>query len=177
VSQSTRRESEHTPQELFSLAQILHLMRIEFARSQRYGYPLACLLVAVDGLGQVRDVHGYDTKQAVLDEVTAQLQIQTRTCDFLGRLMDDRLLAVVPHTGPEGARALGERLLAAVRALVFESDGRRVPMTLSIGAAYSSGADTMFFDALLSAGESALEEAASGGGDRVVLRDPLAAGH
>ena len=177
MTQTTRRESEHPPQELFSLAQILHLMRVEFARSQRYGYPLACLLVAVDGLGQVRDVHGYDTKQAVLDEVTGQLQSQTRTCDYLGRLMDDRLLAVVPHTGPEGARALGERLLAAVRALVFESGGQRLPVTLSIGAAYSSGADTMFFDALLSAGETALEEAVAAGGDRAVLRDPLSVGH
>ena len=172
MTEPTRPRAAEETDGLFSLAQILHLMRVEFARSQRYGYPLACLLLAIDGLGHVRDVHGYDSKQSVLDEVTRQLQATTRSCDFLGRLMDDRLLAVVPHTGPEGSRALGERLLAAVRGLVFDGQGVRLPITISIGATCSSGAQTLFFDALLEAAEGALAEATRGGGDRLVLRDP-----
>ena len=55
---------------------------------------------------------------------------------------------------------------------IAESDGERLPITISIGAAHSSGGETMFFDALLSAGEGALSEATGQGGDRVVLRDP-----
>lgn len=176
MTEPTRRTGADSQEGLFSLAQILHLMRVEFARSQRYGYPLACLLVAIDGLAQVRDVHGYDTKQAVLEEVTRELQSKTRTCDFLGRLMDDRLLAVVPHTGPEGARALGERLLAAVRGLHFDSDGVRLPITISIGVTHSAAGETLFFDALLSAGEAALSDAAALGGDRLVLRHPTPGG-
>jgi len=176
VTHSPRRESDAQPSELFSLAQILHVMQVEFARSQRYGYPLACLVIAVDGLGLLRDQHGYDTKQAVLDEVTQQVRGQTRTCDFLGQLMDDRLLAVVPHTGPEGARTLAERLLAAVHGLSFHSDGKPLPITISIGATHSAGVDTMFFDTLLSTGEAALEAAVASGGNCVVQRDPTAAG-
>jgi diguanylate cyclase (GGDEF)-like protein len=157
---------------LFSLAQILHLMRVEFARAQRYGYPLACLIVSVDGLGRVRDQFGYDTKQAILDEIARELQAQTRTCDFLGRMMDDRLLAVVPHTGKEGARALGERLRAAVQKLQFHGGGERIPISVSIGAAHTRESSLLFFDALLAAGEEALAEAVAAGGDRVVVRDP-----
>lgn len=158
--------------EIFSLAQIMHLLRVEFARAQRYEYPLACLLIAVDGLGHIRDTYGYDAKQAVLDEVARLLQEETRSCDFLGRLMDDRLLAVVPHTRGEGARVLGERLLSGVRKLVFENSGQRIPITVSIGVTHNGGGSTLFFDALLQAGEGALAESVAAGGDRLCLRDP-----
>lgn len=176
VSDTDARTGAESHSGLFSLAQILHLMRVEFARAQRYGYPLACLLVAVDGLGRVRDQYGYDTKQAILDEVARELQAQTRTCDFLGRLMDDRLLAVVPHTGKEGARALAERLLSAVRQLKFQGGSERLPISVSIGAAHTREDGMLFFDALLAAGEEALAEAVGAGGDRFVVRDPPGSG-
>lgn len=158
--------------ELFSLAQIMHLLRVEFARAQRYEYPLSCLLIAVDGLGHIRDTYGYEAKQSVLDEVAKSLQAETRSCDFLGRLMDDRLLAVVPHTVADGARVLAERLLTAVRKLKFESGGERVPITLSIGVTHNGAGSTLFFDALLQAGEGALAESVAAGGDRLSVRDP-----
>lgn len=158
--------------ELFSLAQIMHLLRVEFARAQRYEYPLACLLISVDGLGHIRDTYGYDAKQAVLDAVARELQAQTRSCDFVGRMMDDRLLAVVPHTRGDGAQALAQRLLGAVRDLRFEAGGERVPITLSIGVTHNGGGTTLFFDALLQAGEGALAESVAAGGDRMSVRDP-----
>jgi diguanylate cyclase (GGDEF)-like protein len=171
---SPRPEESTQPagRELFSLAQIMHLLRVEFARAQRYEYPLSCLLMSVDGLGAIRDAYGYEAKQQVLDEVAQALQAETRSCDFLGRLMDDRLLAVVPHTRGDGARVLAERLLAAVRKLKFESGGERVPITLSIGVTHNGAGGTLFFDALLQAGEGALAQSVAAGGDRLTLRDP-----
>ena len=98
---------------LFSLAQIQHLMRVEFNRAQRYGYPISCIMVAVDRLGHLRDLYGYEAKEEIVDSVINLLKGATRSSDFLGRLADDRLLAVIPHTGGEGVSAMCERLLAA----------------------------------------------------------------
>jgi PleD family two-component response regulator len=86
--------------------------------------------------------------------------------------MDDRLLAVVPHTGAEGARILAERVLRGVRELRFESDGRQVSVTVSIGGTHNAGGVTPFFDTLLQAAEGALQEASAAGGDRYLQRDP-----
>ena len=157
---------------LFSLAQIMHLMRVEFGRAQRYNYPICCVLLAVDRLAELRDLYGYDSKEAILDEVVKLTKTQVRQCDFLGRLADDRLLIVVPHTGMAGAKTLAERLMSGVRELKFESDGRRLRVTLSIGITTSLGSETMFFDSLLAASEGALIEALRAGGDRIVERDP-----
>lgn len=160
---------------LFSLSQIMHLMRVEFGRAQRYKYPLALLLIRVDRLGHLRDLYGYDSKEAILEEVSRLLQAETRTCDFLGRLMDDRLLAVVPHTGEEGLRILAERLLSGVRRLDFESEGRSIQVTVSIGGSAFAEGELMFFENLTESAEVALSEATEAGGDRFVTRDPSTA--
>jgi diguanylate cyclase (GGDEF)-like protein len=157
---------------LFSLSQIMHLMRIEFGRAQRYHYPLSVLVIGVDRLGHLRDVYGYESKEAVLDEVSRLLQAATRTCDFLGRMADDRLMAVVPHTAVEGLHVLAARLLEGVRAIRFESDGKRLPIRVSIGGACMGDAQTLFFDALVGAAERALEQATAEGGDRFVVQSP-----
>jgi two-component system cell cycle response regulator len=157
---------------LFSLSQIQHLMRIEFGRAQRYRYPLSVLVISIDRLGHLRDLYGYESKEAVLDEVGRLLQSLARSCDFLGRLADDRLMAVVPHTPAPGLKVLAERVLAGVRTVQFESDGKRIPIAVSVGGATMTDGATLFFDQLVAGAEMALEEAQAAGGDRFVVRDP-----
>ncbi|MAE46188.1 MAG: hypothetical protein CMJ86_04770 [Planctomycetes bacterium] len=152
---------------LFTLAQIQHLIRVEFHRAQRYGYPLSCLMVGVDRLNQLRDLYGYDSKEAVIEEVIEILKRETRASDFLGRLADDRLLVVVPHTSLEGAQRMVDRLLTAARQLEFESEGRKMDVSLSAGIGSTRGGDdVLFFDALLEAAENGLQVAQAAGGNR-----------
>lgn len=155
------RETE--PRALYSVAQIQHLLRIEFQRAQRYGYPLACVVLSVDQLGSVRDRLGFEGKEDVLDALTRLLHANTRPSDFLGRTADDRILLVVPHTDAEGAATLGDRLVEATRSRDFGAAGR---ITLSVGWAESLGARLAFHDQLLARAEAAHSEAVESGGDQ-----------
>lgn len=157
---------------LFSLAQIQHLMRVEFNRAQRYDYPIVCMMIAVDRLGHLRDLYGYEAKEEILSSVVGLLKAETRGSDFLGRMADDRLLAVIPHTPPEGAEVLANRLLEGVSLIDFASEGRTIQVTLSIGSSNNEGGETLFFDAMLVAAEDALAEAIAAGGGRYVPRAP-----
>lgn len=158
---------------LFSLAQIQHLMRVEFNRAQRYGYPIACLMISIDRLGHLRDVHGYEAKEEILGAVVDLLRGATRGSDFLGRLADDRLLAVVPHTNAEGLQVMAGRLLRGAEELRFEGDGKMISIGLSLGGSLQEpGAGSPFFDALLQSAEEALEEATSEGGRQLVMLAP-----
>jgi diguanylate cyclase (GGDEF)-like protein len=157
---------------VFSLSQIRHLMRVEFGRAQRYGYPLSALVIGVDRLESLRDLYGYEFREAVLEAVIELLQQETRTCDYLGRLMDDRLMAILPHTTAEGAEATARRILAAARKLAFPSDAGALRITLSIGSSHYEDDNTLFFDSLVEAAEAALGEALRAGGDRCVHRVP-----
>jgi diguanylate cyclase (GGDEF)-like protein len=161
---------------IFSLTQIRHLMRVEFSRAQRYGYPLGCVVIGCDRLDHLRDLYGYAFRERVIGEVIELLQTGTRTCDYLGRLMDDRLMAILPHTGLAGAEMAAQRLIAAARGLSFEADGRRISISLSAGVSHYESENTLFFDSLVEAAEAAWLEAAQAGGDRMVVRAPGAPG-
>ena len=157
---------------VFSLSQIRHLMRVEFGRAQRYGYPLSCLVIGIDRLEALRDLYGYDFRESVLAAVIELLQEETRTCDYLGRLMDDRLMAILPHTTAEGAQAGSRRILAAARKLSFTPQASSLGVTLSIGLSHYEDDNTLFFDSLVEAAEGALSEAMKSGGDRSAHRVP-----
>jgi diguanylate cyclase (GGDEF)-like protein len=157
---------------VFSLSQIRHLMRVEFGRAQRYGYPLSCLVIGVDRLESLRDLYGYEFRETALEAVIELLQEETRTCDYLGRLMDDRLMAILPHTTAEGAQAGARRILTAARRLSFQPQGSAIGVSLSIGISHYEDDNTLFFDSLVEAAEAALVEAGKSGGDRFVHRAP-----
>jgi diguanylate cyclase (GGDEF)-like protein len=157
---------------IFSLTQIRHLMRVEFSRAQRYGYPLACLVVSIDRLDHLRDLYGYEFQSSVAEAVVELVQNQTRTCDYLGRLQDDRLLCILPHTDRTGGESGAKRILSAARGLSFQADGRPLSVTLSIGLSHFEGDNALFFDSLVEAAEEACAQATRGGGDRLVHRAP-----
>jgi diguanylate cyclase (GGDEF)-like protein len=161
------RFSEHG-QGLFTPAEIERMMRIEFERAQRHKYPIVCMLVAIDRLGQLQDLYGYESKADILEAVTGVVRSATRDSDYLGILQDDRLLAVFPHTSPESAGLLARRLLSGARKLRFDRDGRTVRVSLSIGVSHNRHPGTLSFDTLVGVAEEGLAVADAAGGDRFV---------
>ena len=159
-------DPERETRGLYSVAQIHHILRVEFHRALRHHYPLSCFVLAVDGLEVYRDRQGYEAKERVLDGVVELLREATRSSDHLGRTADDRLLAVVPHTDAAGARALAERLLRSARGRKFARLPEPFALGLSIGTASTSDGEETFHDALLAHAESALAEAVAAGGNR-----------
>lgn len=146
-------------------------MRIEFERAQRYKYPLACFLIAVDRLERLHDLYGMDTRETILRSLGELLRAETRASDLLGVLVDDRLLVMIPHAPRSGSDALAKRLLDGARKLKFVSDGRNVRITLAIGGSHNQTnkpIQRLFYETLLSVAESGLDVALAGGGDRYV---------
>lgn len=163
-------QNERRP--LYSVAQIQHVLKVEFGRAQRYRYPLVVLVVAIDQLPAVRDELGYDAKEQVFESVVRLLEAATRTSDFLGRTADDRLLAVLPHTDAPGVRRLATRLAAEASALELGGPLARTRLTLSLGVASNDHEGLVYHDALFAAAENALADAVAAGGGRLVEGRP-----
>jgi diguanylate cyclase (GGDEF)-like protein len=152
---------------LFSQAQILHLMKTEFARSRRHGLSLGCVLLQVDRMSQLIDLYGADLRTAVRETLGRLVLDRTRGSDMLGMVSDDRYLLMLPHTSLEETRLVSERLVELFQEYEVAIDGRALALTLSIGITASGEQQTMFFDTLVGQAESALEWALAAGGDRV----------
>lgn len=158
--------NEHDEAGLFSYTQILHLLKIEFARARRYQYELSCVLVEVDRLASLGDLHGSMVRDQVESAVAELLNRNSRSCDFVGHL-GDRFVLVLPHTDARGAQLLARRLHDRIAALELRVDENLLRISASLGVASQDGDDSIFFDAVLKRAEAALAEATSQGGDAV----------
>ncbi len=153
---------------LFSQAQILHLMRNEFARARRHGIPLGCILMQVDRLAQLVDLHGAELRAAVRQALGQLVREKTRGADLLGAINDDRYLLVLPHTDLDQTRIVAQRLQSLFGGLSIRVGGRELALSLSVGFSACVDQQTMFFDTLMGQAEAALEFAARQGGDRAL---------
>jgi diguanylate cyclase (GGDEF)-like protein len=152
---------------LFSQAQIMHLMKNEFARSRRHGLPLGCLLLQVDRLPQLVDLHGAELRAAVRSAVAGLVRDKTRGSDLLGAITDDRYLVVLPHTDLQRTHVVAQRLFDLFRTVEVAVDGRPLALTLSVGVTACDDRKTMFFDSMLAQVEAAVEFATRNGGNQV----------
>lgn len=153
---------------LFSYTQILHLLKIEFSRARRYQYQLSCVLVEVDRLGALGDLHGSDVRDQIEGAAADLLNRYSRSCDFVGRL-GERFVIVLPHTDAKGAQLLAQRIHDRVGELDVRVDGRPLRVSASIGVSTQEGDESIFFDTVLKRAEAALGEVLARGGDAVQL--------
>lgn len=153
---------------LFSEAEVRRLMRIEFERSQRYKIPLVCLVIAVDRMDRLLDMYGQDFKNDLLRGVQSLLRQTVRESDLTGSVVDDKVVVLVTHTPPEGARSLANRMLEGARKLSFRAGARTIRITLSIGGSHNQHGTNLFFDTLVEVAEGGLSVAQGAGGDRYV---------
>lgn len=153
---------------LFSQAQILHLMKNEFARARRHAVPLGCIVIQVDRLAQLVDLHGVELRAVVRNAVGRLVREKTRGADLLGVTNEDRYLLVLPHTNLAQTRIVALRLHQMFGDYEIGVDGRQLALSLSIGITASGEHQAMFFDTLVAQAEAAVEFAMGEGGNRVV---------
>ncbi|MDF1839763.1 MAG: diguanylate cyclase [Planctomycetota bacterium] len=155
-------------QSLFSVEEVRALMHIEFERSVRYHYPVCCVLIKVDRLSDTATYHGQEIKEEILGSVIELMRKETRAGDILGCLVDDGILALLPHTSPREVGFMLRRLLSGARDLRFHRGGRTQSITLSVGISHNQHPDSRNFETMERVAEEGAAVAEAAGGDRSV---------
>ncbi len=99
------------------------------------GQPTTALILDVDRFKAVNDTYGHQTGDIVLAEVAARCQACLRAGDLLCRYGGDELLVLLPNTDIDAARAIAERIVAAVAAAPVDAGPNSVAVRLSVGYA------------------------------------------
>lgn len=163
---------------LHNLRAFRERLSAELAAAQRHGHALALLVLDLDQLRRVNDVHGTAGGDAALRLVADALRTVLRREDHAARIGGDELAVLAPRTDLTGARALGERLRKAVERARGAAGPHTVAVTVSIGAAVSQGITA--FEAgrterqLLETAERALVRAKQLGRNTIVATPALA---
>ncbi|MBM2843260.1 MAG: hypothetical protein HW404_1097 [Anaerolineales bacterium] len=112
------------------------LLELEIKRAERFGHPLAVLLVDMDGLKQINDSLGHAAGDEALRALAEILRLQLRAVDLVARLGGDEFAALLPETTPASAGAAVARVQTAIGSTAV----RRRRLRASIGVAgYATG--------------------------------------
>lgn len=144
----------------------------EMARSERYGLPLALVLLDLDGFKAANDRLGHIAGDRVLRAVADVLRSKVRVMDVVARFGGDEFAVLLPNTESTGAAILGERLRLGIAnaALGGASPGE---VTASVGIAsipYHSARTTT---EMIEAADAALYDSKAAGRNRCSMASPV----
>lgn len=151
------------------------LARLREQLERRGTAPCAVLIADLDNFKTINDRLGHAIGDEVLRAVGSVLADAVRDPVFVGRLGGEEFLVVLPNTELEPACHVAERIREQVRALDTRRWLGEDPLTVSLGATVSHGANDSLSDMLRRA-DLALFAAKRGGRDRVVADDSFERG-
>jgi diguanylate cyclase (GGDEF)-like protein len=130
--------AEHDPlTRLYNRRAFNHRLRVEAARSRRYGTHFALVVLDVNGFKKINDRHGHMAGDAALARVADLLSHQMRAPDAAFRIGGDEFALVLTEIELDGVAPVVQRI-AAHLAEVSTADGHTV--TASFGVAVFGGA-------------------------------------
>ncbi len=154
--------------ELSTVASFRDMCARELSRSERFGRPVALLLVDLDRLGEVNANHGHHVGDRVIQETGRLLEDATREYDLATRVVGGQYAILLPETDMTSAIAAADhmRLAVAQHPYVVPTSMEPLNVTVSVGVAGVVGHHAAV-DELFAATQSALERAKQSGRDRI----------
>ncbi len=105
--------AEHDPlTRLYNRRAFNHRLRVEAARSRRYGKPFALVVLDVDGFKSINDRHGHMAGDAALARVADLLSHQLRAPDAAFRIGGDEFALILPEIELESIDTVVRRIAA-----------------------------------------------------------------
>ena len=134
--------------------------QLEFARAQRYQFPLAVALFDLDNFKAVNDQLGHAEGDRALQLFASAVQAGIREMDIVGRLGGDEFVMLMPHTDPQGALCTVQRLREEAETLIRERITDLSPMPgVSAGFAAFPDDEVKTYEELLARADQALYKA------------------
>jgi diguanylate cyclase (GGDEF)-like protein len=118
---------------LYNKRYILSRLSSEISHAVRYREPISFLMVDVDHFKQINDTYGHVVGDILLKEVAQLLRKLVREFDIIARYGGEEFLIVLPNGDIMGAKILAERLRDSIEKSVFNINGEKISITISIG--------------------------------------------
>jgi diguanylate cyclase (GGDEF)-like protein/PAS domain S-box-containing protein len=109
---------------------------------RRFGWPFGLLFVDVDHFKQVNDTHGHAIGDEVLRMVAHGLRSCLRSFDFVGRWGGEEFVVILPNITDEIMEAVAQRCRRLIEDSEFQSGGRPIRVTVSIGGTMARPEET-----------------------------------
>jgi diguanylate cyclase (GGDEF)-like protein len=140
----------------------------EFAFAVRHRTQLCVLLADIDHFKRINDQIGHQAGDQVLRAIADELRKGIRTEDVVARYGGEEFAMIARGIDPNGALLFAERVRSLVERANVTWEGRRVPVTISVGVAHTHVAPPAARgEELTAAADAALYRAKRAGRNRV----------
>jgi len=136
----------------------------ELIRWKRFGKATCLLVWDIDHFKKINDQFGHNAGDKTLVAIGRILQSHCRESDFVARYGGEEFVMLLVGADQIQATAIAEKTRKAIAACAFNSQGERVPVTVSCGLAeFSKGDDP---EAIFERADKALYQAKESGRNR-----------
>ncbi len=117
---------------------------LEVKKSKVTGTPLSLIVFDLDHFKKLNDNYGHDAGDFVLKNIAAQIRAGgVRDQDVFARYGGEEFVILLPKTNLKQSFEIAERLRKLVENYEFNYEGKRLPVTMSVGVAdYRQGVTT-----------------------------------
>jgi diguanylate cyclase (GGDEF)-like protein/PAS domain S-box-containing protein len=128
-----------------------HDLKLQVARSRRYGEVAGLMLIDIDGFRAVNERHGERAGDEALEAIARALTRRLRETDLAARLGADQFAVLLPHIDEEGLAVVAEGLTRVIGACAIDVGEEVLHPCASIGFAIVDELTDSAEDALLRA--------------------------
>lgn len=131
---------------------------------------MSVIMMDIDFFKKINDVYGHQAGDHVLKVTSDLMRKCFRKTDVVARYGGEEFLAILPGTDFKGAATAADKLRSSVETNVFEFEGTKIPVTISIGVAQISlGNETG--DQAVARADAALYSSKHNGRNQVSIHD------
>ena len=112
-----------------------HDLRLQVARSRRYGEVAGLLVIDLDAFKQVNDAYSHTVGDEMLQAVARALTRRLRETDLVARLGADEFAVLLPHIDEEGLKVVAGGLARVIPACSIDIGEAVLHPTASVGFA------------------------------------------
>jgi diguanylate cyclase (GGDEF)-like protein/PAS domain S-box-containing protein len=112
-----------------------HDLKLQVARSRRYGEAAGLMLIDVDAFRSVDDRHGEQAGDEALEAIARALTRRLRETDLVARLGADQFAVLLPHIDEDGLAVVAEGLSRVIAACGVDVGDDFLHPSASIGVA------------------------------------------
>lgn len=137
-----------------------------YGNARRGNLQMAALMIDADHFKSVNDTYGHDAGDMVLRAIAGCLSRELRKSDVVARYGGEEFVCLAVLKDAGDIATVCERLRERIAAIDVEHDGKRIPITVSIGATTALGE---CFEDMLRRADGAVYAAKNAGRNRYVV--------
>lgn len=156
--------------ELYNYRYLIERLSVELKRAIRHIFHFSIIMIDIDYFKSINDVYGHLYGDIILKEFARHLKGLVRSSDIVARYGGEEFVIILPHTNKEGAITFGKSLLEAVGNHLFDPEGGKLRLKISLGISSFPEDSVGTASGLLDLADKRLLKAKEMGGNQISIR-------